>query len=164
MLYHPSMRTDDVPIQITDPVYRPIGQGQLETWLNKEAEGGGVQPENNESVGTSAYDDLYNDPPGRKDVSNVDGNWGKREPTHNGNHIDPQHNNQGTYTAAQQERHAVTGRALDSLPLAERNARELLAKNLEHAASGNFTTHSVTVQGSSKESSVSERVRKLLSR
>jgi hypothetical protein len=154
--------TDDVPIRIGFSDYRPEGQGSLEQWLAKEAAEGGVQPESNEAAGTAAYSDLYTDPPARKDVSNVDGHWGKKE---TGKPIDPGHNNRGTFTASQMERHAVAEHALNSMPSAEANAQAVLSANFDNARSGNFTAHSLLLQGKTKEGSapsMSERVRRII--
>lgn len=161
-------RTDEVPIRIGFNNYRPDGQGEFEQWLAKEAEGGGVHPETNEATGTQAYSDLYTDPPGRKDVSNVDGHWGKKDQA-GGKGVDPNHNNQGTYAASQAERHNVTERALASLPSAEANAQAVLSANFDNARSGNFTAHSLLLQSKTKEGSVSrpsmsERVRNIINR
>jgi len=162
------INTDDVPIRIGFNNYRPDGQGELETWLAKEAEGGGVQPETNENAGTAAYSDLYTDPPGRRDVTNVDGHWGKKEQVVGGKGLDPAHNNTGTYMASQAERHSVVGRALASVPSAETNAQAVLSANFDHARTGDFTAHSLLLQSKTKEGaarpSMSERVRSIINR
>jgi hypothetical protein len=157
-------RTDDVPIRITASDYRTAADSELAQWLAKEAAGGGGEvPETNEATGTAAYSDLYDDPKGRKDVTNVDGHWGKKPQQTTGK--DPFHQNRGTYVASQEERHVVTGRALDSLPAAEANAQAILDANFDHARSGEFTAHSLLLQGKTKEGSVlglSERVRRII--
>lgn len=159
--------TDDVPLRIGFTNYRPDGQGELETWLAKEAEGG-TQTETNENAGTAAYSDLYTDPPGRKDVTNVDGHWGKKEQITGGKGLDPSHHNAGTYNASQSERHNVAERALVSVPSAESNAQAILSANFDHARTGDFTAHSLLLQSKTKEGSaspsVSERVRSIINR
>ena len=156
--------TDDVPIRITAPEYTTAAESALTQWLSKEATGGGEVPETNESTSTAAYSDLYDDPKGRKDVSNVDGHWGKKtQPTEQ--RIDPLHQNRGTFVASQEERHTVTQRALDSLPAAEANAQAVLAANFDHAKSGDYTAHSLLQQGKTKVSSpgtLSARVRHII--
>ena len=54
--------TDDFPIQITAPVYRPAGQSDLMSWLAKEAAG---EIPNNENDSTVNYSDLYDSPEDR---------------------------------------------------------------------------------------------------
>jgi hypothetical protein len=156
-------RTDDVPIRITASNYTTAENSELSQWLAKEAAGGGEVPESNESTSTASYSDLYDDPKGRKDVTNVDGRWGKKPQQTTG--ADPFHQNQGTYVASQEERHTVTGRALDSLPAAESNAQAVLSANFDHAKSGDFTAHSLLLQSKTKEGaagSLSERVRRVI--
>lgn len=154
--------TDDVPIRITDPSYTTAANSDLSQWLAKEAAGGGEVPETNESVGTAAYSDLYDDPKGRKDVSNVDGHWGKKTHTTESK-VDPLHQNRGTFNASQEERHDVTGRALDSLPSAESNAQAVLSANFDHVRSGDFSAHSLLLQGKTKEGqSLAERTRRII--
>jgi len=158
--------TDDVPIRITAENYTTAANSELARWLAKEAAagGGGEVPETNESAGTAAYSDLYDDPKGRKDVSNVDGHWGKK--THSSeSKVDPLHQNRGTFNVSQEERHMVTSRALDSLPSAEANAQAVLAENFDHVRSGDFIAHSLLLQPKTKVSSVgslSERVRRIV--
>ena len=157
--------TDDHPIRITAPEYKPNGQGLLEQWLAKEAEGG-IKPEDNEQVSTVNYSDLYDDPKGRKDGSNVDGNWGEGPHMAAGKQ-EPFHQNNSTYTASQKERQDITSRAFQTKAVAERADQALLSANLEHARTGDFTTHSVLLQSKTKEGaapSLSERVRSLLNR
>jgi len=156
--------TDDVPIRITAPEYTTAAESALTQWLSKEAMGGGEVPETNESTSTVAYSDLYDDPKGRKDVSNVDGHWGKKTQSTE-QRVDPLHNNRGTFSASQEERHIVTQRALDSLPSAAANAQAMLAANFDHAKSGDYIAHSLLQQGKAKAASagtLSERVRHII--
>lgn len=159
----PMALTDDIPVRITAPEYKTAGESDLAQWLNKEATGGDV-PDTNESTSTAAYSDLYDDPKGRKDVSNTDGHWGKKTQTTE-HQVDPLHQNRGTFAASQEERHAVTQRALDSLPAAEANAGAVLSANFDHAKSGDFTAHSLVLQKQTKTASsgtLSERVRHII--
>lgn len=157
--------TDDVPIRITAENYTTSANSELARWLEKEATtSGGEVPETNEAAGTASYSDLYDDPKGRKGVSNVDGHWGKKTQSTESK-VDPLHHNRGTFNASQEERHTVTGRALDSLPSAEANAQAVLAENFDHVRSGDFTAHSLLLQPKTKVSSagsLSERVRKIV--
>jgi hypothetical protein len=151
--------TDDHPIQITSPDYRPSHRSELEEWLRKEAEGG-LKPEDNEAVSTTQYSELEDKPKGRKDVSNIDGHWGE------GSKSEPFHNNDETYAASQKERKDVSSRSFATFPAAAKADQALVSANFEHARSGNFTTHSVLLQDKTKEgsASLSERVRSLVDR
>lgn len=155
--------TDDTPIRITAPEYRPSGKGDLEQWLAKEAEGG-IKPEDNEDKSTTDYQELYERPEGRKDGSNVDGRWGEGPHMANGRQ-EPFHQNDGTYRRSQTERHEVASQAFATLPAAESADRALLSANFANARSGNFTAHSLLLQGKTKEgASLAERANEILRR
>lgn len=154
--------TDDHPIKVTSPEYKPVGQGDLESWLGKEAE----KKEEAGRLATNAddsnvnYSDLYDNPPGRTDGGNGNSSWGEGPNKTNGKQ-DPFHNNAATFAAANKERRDVVARALDTFPEASSAAQALLSKNLSHAASGDYTTHSVLLHDKAKHASLVERVRKL---
>lgn len=160
--------SDDHPIKVTSPEYRSVGLGDLEQWLGKEAEEAKAKLaspklDDNEDTSTVNYGDLYNNPSGRKDGGNIDGEWGKKPHEVNGKQA-PFHNNDATFAAADKERREVASRALDSFPGAAAVEQATLAKNLEHAAKGDFTTHSVLLNPEAKQASVSltDRVKRLL--
>ena len=158
--------SDDHPIKITSPDYRPSGQGELEQWLGREMDAklaSTPKLEDNEDTSTANYSDLYDNPSGRKDGSNVDGVWGKKPHEVNGKQ-DPAHNNNATFAAANKERQEVTSRAFDTFPAASAVEKALLAKNLDHAASGDFTSHSLLLQPGTKQASasLSDRVKSIL--
>lgn len=163
-------RTDDVPIRITAPEYKPSGQGDLETWLGKEAADaqearGRGKIEDNEQASTVNYGDIYETPEGRRDGANVEGNWG--EPPHMaGGRQEPFHQNDATYAVSKDVREGVVRRAFDTFPAAQQQAHAALAQNLDHARTGDFTTHSVILQSKTKEGSASlaDRVRALTGR
>lgn len=156
--------SDDCPVQITDPAYRPSGQGQLEQWLAKEAEGG-IKPEDNDATSTTNYSDLYDSPKGREGGSSTNAHWGE-EPHKDRGKQSPFDQNDATYAASRRESREVSGRAFQTLPAASSADQKLLAQNLEHARTGNFTTHSVLLQPKTKEgsASLSERVRHVVGR
>ncbi len=160
--------SDDHPIKIVSHDYKPAGQGDLEAWLGKEAEEAklklaeATKLDDNEDTSTANYADLYANPPGRKDGSNVDGVWGKEPHKQNGRQ-DPAHNNDTTFRAANKERRDVASRSFETFPAASAVEHALLAKNLEHAASGDFTSHSVLLQPEKRASaSLSDRVKSIL--
>lgn len=159
--------SDDHPIKITAPEYKSVGQGDLEIWLGKEAEAkklaAAPKLEDNEDTSTVNYGDLYDKPAGRKDGSNLDSDWGEKAHEVKGEQV-PSHNNDATFRAANEERKQVTSRALDSFPAAAAVEKATLAANLDHAKSGDFTTHSVLLGESSKQASLSGRVASVLSK
>lgn len=154
-------RTDDRPIPCLLPDYKPAHQSELQDWLMKEAEGG-IKPEDNENTPRKGATDLYDDPPDRKDVSNIDGQWGE------GSKAEPFHQNDATYEQSKKDRHDVTSRAFDKLTVNEKADQAMVSELFEHGRSGQFTTHSVPLLTKTKEGaaepqlSLSERVRKFL--
>src|SRR5665213_723542 len=108
-------RSDDHPIKVTSPEYRPAGQGEFEQWLGKEAElakvAADTKPKDNEDQSTTDYADLYDNPPGRTDGGNLNSTWGEG-PNKDKGKQSPFHNNDATFLRANEERRQVTGRAL----------------------------------------------------
>ena len=154
--------TDEHPLPVLSPDYRPAHRSELQDWLMKEAEGG-IVPETNESTPRKGATDLYDDPPGRKDVSNGDGHWGE------GSQAEPFHHNDATYEATKKDRHDVTSRAFNTLKANEKADQATIAALFDHGRSGQFTTHSVpllskTKEGSAPSESLSDRVRRLTGR
>lgn len=164
----PMAQSDDHPIKVTSPEYKPVGQGAFETWLGKEAEEAQAARKtaaklgDNEDQSTVDYADIYKNPPGRKDGSNGNGSWGEKPNMRKGEQA-PFHLNRTSVDNANQERRDVTARALDSFPAASAVEQAILAKNLAHAASGEYETHSVLLHGGVKQASLSERVQKIVS-
>ena len=154
--------TDDHPIKVLSSDYKPSGQGDLESWLGKEAEkkNEAGRLETNGDDSTVRYSDLYDNPPGRLDGGNTNSRWGEGANKEKGKQA-PFHYNSSTVEAANKERHEVASRAFATLPAASAVDQALLAKNLEHAASGNFETHSVLLR-QSKHASLSDRVKKVI--
>jgi hypothetical protein len=154
--------TDDHPIKVVSPEYKPAGQGDLESWLGKEAEkkNEAGRLETNADESTVYYSDLYDNPAGRKDGGNNDSRWGEGPNKEKGKQA-PFHNNAATTTAADKERHEVASRAFATLPAASAVAKALLAKNLAHAASGDYESHSVMLH-KTKQASLLDRVKNLV--
>lgn len=161
-------QSDDHPIKVTAPEYKPVGQGAFEAWLSKEAEEAqnkrktAAKLDDNEDQSTVDYADIYKNPPGRKDGGNGNGSWGEKPHMRDGAQA-PFHLNQTSVHNANQERRDVAARALDMLPEASAVEQAILAKNLEHAASGDYETHSVLLHGGVKQASLADRVKKIIS-
>ncbi len=153
--------TDEHPMPVLFSNYRPAHRSELQEWLMKEAEGG-VTPEANEATPRKGATDLYDDPPGRKDVSNIDGRWGE------GSKAEAFHQNDATYEASKKDRHDVTSRAFATLKANEKTDQATVSELFEHGRSGQFTTHSVPLLTKTKEGSapetLSDRVRRLTGR
>lgn len=128
--------SDDHPIRIVSPDYKPSAQSDLAQWLMKEAEGG-VKPENNEDKSTVDYGDLYETPKGAV------------QPQPN----TPEHLLTNEHARAQRERRDIAGRAFRTTPAAEQADQALLGANFDHARSGDFTAHSLLLQSKTKEAS-----------
>jgi hypothetical protein len=128
--------TDDHPIRITAADYKPVGQGNLETWLNKEAEAakGGVKPEDNEEVSTAAYGELYEPPKGAK-----------KPVVDPSSELYPQVSSE--YAVSQAARREAVGNAFASTSAASKAGQALLQANFEHAKPGGFVSHSPLLQG-----------------
>lgn len=143
------MLSDDHPIRITEPSYKPSAQSDLAQWLAKEAEGG-VKPENNEDKSTVDYGDLYETPAGLERPPAV-------------TKTSPFPHTPANYTMAQRERRDVAGRAYATTPAAEQADQAMLSANFDHVRSGDFTTRSVLLQSKTKEASatLADQVRSL---
>jgi len=137
--------TDDHPIKITASEYKPAGQGDLESWLGKEAEkkNEAGRLESNIDASTDRYNSLY-DEPAKLDV--------QRE---------ADRHNKATVEAADKARHDVTSQAFGTFSAASAVDKALLAKNLSHAASGDYESHSVLLH-KTKHAGLSDRVKKVI--
>lgn len=136
--------TDDHPIRITAPEYKPAGQGELESWLNKEAEkkNEAGQLETDIDTSTDRYNSLYNEP-AKLDVERKADSL-----------------NKATIEAADKARHDVAAQAFGTFAGASAVDKALLAKNLSHAASGDYESHSVLLH--KKHAGLSDRVKKVI--
>lgn len=152
--------TDDNPLEILAPNYRPAHQSELGSWLQKEAEGG-IRPASNDATPRKPTVDLYADPPERKDGQNLDARWGVETPG------ELNHHNDGTFDETKKDRVGTLNRAFTKLPAASAQDGAALNALFDHARSGRFTTHSAHLLGKAKEAAaptLAERVRRVAGR
>jgi hypothetical protein len=154
-------RTDETPIQVTSPDYRPSHRSELQDWLMKEAEGG-IKPDSNEATQKKPVVDLYADPPGRQDGQNEDARWGEETQG------ELNHHNDSTYDETKKDRLGALGKAFTKLPAAQAQAGSAVSQLFDHGRSGQFTAHSAELLGKAKLAApaptLADRVRNLTGR
>lgn len=130
------MASDDYPIRITAPEYKPAGQSDLATWLAKEALAAqsGVKPEDNEGASTVAYGELYEPPVGATKPEKDPKGLPFPQATTN-------------YATAQNERREAIGNAYATTPAASAADRALMGANFDHVRNGDFESHSPLLSG-----------------
>lgn len=135
------MASDDHPIRVTAENYKPVGQGELEQWLKNAAEAPKVaaQTGDNENAGEEQFNDLY--------AAKGD------EPTGDNKSVRLHHDD--AVAKANDVRRGVTKRIFKEFPGAAAVEHALLAVNLDHAKSGDFESHSVLLNASTKQASAS---------
>lgn len=141
------MASDDHPIRVTAENYKPVGQGDLETWLKNAAEAPKVaaQTGDNENTAEEQFNDLYAD---------------KGDEPRGDNKSVVQHHD-AAVQKANETRRGVTKRIFNEFPGAAAVEAALLAANLDHAKNGDYEAHSVLLNASTKQASLSERVNEL---
>lgn len=135
------MASDDHPIRVTAENYKPVGQGAFEQWLKSAAETPKVaaQTGDNENSTEAPFNDLY--------AAKGD------EPIGNNKSVKLHHDD--AVAKANVVRRGVTQRIFNEFPGASAVEHALLAANLDHAKSGDFESHSVLLNESTKQASVS---------
>lgn len=136
---------DDHPVKITYSDYRPVGSGELEHWLGKEAAG---EVQTNEADTTAQYTELYDSPKVDTPGSPAD------DGMFHGN----------TTRLADEDRRGFLQRVLNSATSSVQNSKAIMSANFDNVREGNFSAHAVGLQGAGKQStpSLKDQVRKLL--
>jgi hypothetical protein len=145
------MASDDHPIRVTAENYKPTGQGDLETWLKTAA----VGPAPASTVTTSTGDNENSREEPFNDLYAVKGD----EPIGNNTSVKLHHDD--AVSKANVTRRGVAKRIFNEFPGAAAVEAALLAANLEHAKSGDFESHSVLLNESTKQASLADRVDQL---
>lgn len=101
--------------------------------------------EESTAVGTTH---VHDDPPKRPE-GNLDAAWGEKGPEENGRQ-DAQQHGEGVEAEETRTREDATKNLFDSRASADAAHQALLAQNLTHAASGDFTTHSLHLKPKAK--------------
>ena len=117
---------------------------------------------NNEDISTVGTTHLYDAPEDRVDGGQSNSPWGEAGPTLNG-HPQADHQSDGAWEEHKTVRQGVLDNILDGRSKANEADQKLIAENFEHGASGDFTTHSVHLQGKSVEKVAHPRTPTLMS-
>lgn len=146
------MASDDHPVRILYPDYKPAYASDMTEYLHKLAEGelemGGEVP---------GKTNLYPDPGEQQDLKREDG---------------PVRDRLGHETALQpsgavvdqagEVRNGLLGRTFDRFAPEAGTERAMMAANFEHVRSGQFEAHSAMMQPKTKQASLAEQVKKIL--
>jgi len=107
--------------------------------------------ENNEDTSTVGSTGLYDEPKDRVNAGGtVDAPWGEAGPTRDG-HPQPDHHSDGAWEENKTVRNQLLDKAFDSKRLTDVADQKLIAENFEHGKSGDYSSHSVHLQGASVE-------------
>lgn len=105
---------------------------------------------NNEDDSTVGTIGLYDEPEDREPSGQTNSSWGERGPTQDGQ---PQADvyTDGAWEGAKETRQGVVDNALSNRAKADKADQKLIGQNFRHGKSGDFTTHSMHLQGKSVE-------------
>ena len=106
--------------------------------------------DNNEDDSTVGTTHLYDEPEDREDGGQTNSPWGERGPTLDG-HPQADHQSTGAWEEHKTVRQGVLDNVFDGRSNANKADQKLIAENFTHGKSGDFTTHSVHLQGKSVE-------------
>jgi hypothetical protein len=149
------MKSDDHPVRILYPDYKPAYASEMAEYLHKLADGeleqGGEVPGKNEPYpdpgeGQDKHDLKREDPIARNRLG----------------HEDAFHSSDRVFQESSQVRRGVLDRTFEQFAPQSGNERAMMAANFEHVRSGQFESHSALLQPKEKTSSLAERVRKLI--
>lgn len=154
--------------------YKPIGEGELELWLQKESfeavatkikqaadSNAKTSIETNEEDSTVGGVNVYDDPEDRKETKGtLDAPRGEPGPK------DPFHNSDGVWEQSKDTRRGVLDRTMSGFANASEAEKKLMSENFSHVADRSFETHSALLQDKTKTGShhptLSEQVKRLL--
>lgn len=147
------MASDDHPIRVIFPDYKPAHSSEMTEYLFKLAEG--ELDMNTSSV--PGKTELHPDLGEQEDL--------KREdplPKDRLGHETAFHSSDRVFQESVQTRRGILDREFDQFGPQGTNDRALMAANFEHVRSGQFEAHSALLQPKAKTASLSERVKKLI--
>jgi len=127
--------------------------------------------QNNEGESTVGTVDLYAKPEDRIPAGDLNAPWGEEGTSEKGEPNQAFHNSSGAYNAHKAGRQGLLDRAFAGRSKADAADQALIAANFDHGKSGDFTAHSVHLQGKSLEKishprtpTLMDRVRRLAGR
>lgn len=145
-------------------------EDELHELLKQSADRAGTAMENDEDKSTVGTTNLYDDPEDRGKAETVDAPWGEAGTTLKG-HPQADHQSDGVWEEHKKVRQGVLDRAFSGRSKADAADQALISQNFTHGAAGDFSAHSVHLQGKSIEKvshprrmSLMENVRKLTGR
>lgn len=127
----------------------PTPEDELYELLQTKKAAGEV--DNNEDASTVGAIDLYEEPADRATAGKIESPWGEEGHTEGGRPNQAFHNSNGVYDEHKKVRQGVLDRAFSDRGKADAADQALIAANFEHGKSGDFTAHSVHLQGKSVE-------------
>ena len=106
--------------------------------------------DNNEDDSTVGTTHLYDEPEDREDGGQTNSPWGEAGPMQDG-HPQADHQSTGAWEGHKETRQGVLDNVLDGRSKADKADQALIAANFAHGSSGDFSSHSVHLQGKSVE-------------
>lgn len=106
--------------------------------------------DDNEDDSTVGTTHLYPEPEDREDSHQSNSPWGEAGTTRNGQ-PQPDHQSDGAWKEHQTVRQGVLDNVFSGRAKANKADQALIAQNFKRGKSGDFTTHSVHLQGKSVE-------------
>lgn len=107
--------------------------------------------ENNEDDSTAQTADLYEDPEGRIEGAQSDSQWGEEGPKEGKRPNQAYHHSEGAWDEHKKDRQGVLDNIFHDRSKADSADQALIAANFEHGKGGQFSAHSVHLQGASVE-------------
>jgi len=130
----------------------------------------GTSTGDNEDSSVAGVNRLYDDPEDRPPAGRSHSNWGDPGPTLNG-HPQADHSSDGAWAEHKKDRQGVLNKLFTKRQEAAASDQKLISENFARGASGDFTSHSVQLQGKSIEkisyprgSTLQQQVRRLIGR
>ncbi len=105
---------------------------------------------NNEGASTVGTANLYDDPDDRVE-GEMDAPWGEKGPTEQGRPNQAFHNTSGVYDEHKKVRQGVVDKIFFDRKKTDAADQALISANFEHGKSGDFSAHSIHLQGKSVE-------------
>lgn len=125
----------------------PHHEDELYELLQAKQAEGVADNEDDSTVGTTH---LYDEPEDREGGKQTNSPWGEAGPTQDG-HPQADVYSDGAWKGNKETRQELLDNVLSGRAKADSADQKLIAQNFSHGKSGDFTTHSVHLQGKSVE-------------
>lgn len=124
-----------------------MGQAENELFELLQTKRADTSLETNEDGSTANTMRLYDDPPGRDEVNS----WGEEGPKEGDRPNQAFHNSSGVWDESKKDRQGVVNLVFEGVPNTNKADQALISENFEHGKSGDFSAHSLHLQGKSVE-------------